>query len=111
MRTIPWYIKSACYLALAIIGLYLTWSMNLQAFAEGRDYFGDWVNSGPAVTSLLYDIVVVALAGTIFMILESWRIKSWWLALCIPFTALAIAFSLPLFLGLREFVLRERPDN
>ncbi len=79
------------------------------ASPAGRDYFGDWVNSGPAVTSLLYDIVVVALAATMFMILESWRIKARWLARCIPFTALAIAFSLPLFLALREFVLRERP--
>ncbi|HEY8359712.1 MAG TPA: DUF2834 domain-containing protein [Ramlibacter sp.] len=104
----PWQVRSAIYAILALVGLYLTWTQNFLAFDAGGDYFGDWLNSGPAVLSLVYDIVVAASAATIFMVIESFRLRKPWLMICVPFGLLAIAFSLPLFLALREFELARR---
>ncbi len=98
-----WNLRAIVYLVIAAVGLVGTWTYNLQSAAEMRNYLGDWFNSGPSVLSLTTDILVVAVAASIFMIVEGRRLKMRWLVvyiILIPFVALA--FSFPLFLAMRE---------
>lgn len=106
-------LRATLYFVLAAIGLIGTWSYNAIAIAEGRNFFGDWMNSGPAVSSLSLDILVAAIAGVIFIVAEARRIKmkrSWTILCLVTFFLVAFAFALPLFLGLREITLHRRSD-
>lgn len=106
-----WTPLAVVYLLLAIVGLVGTWGFNLVAFAEGRDYFGDWVRSGPSVLSLTVDVLVVLVVAAIVMVVEGRRVGlAWWaIALFVVLMPLvAVAFSLPLFLAVRERRLAAR---
>ena len=46
-----WTPLAIVYLVLAVAGLVGTWTYNAIAIAEGNDFIGDLVSSGPAVSS------------------------------------------------------------
>jgi uncharacterized membrane protein HdeD (DUF308 family) len=70
---------------------------------QARNYLADWVSSGPAVTSLTIDLLIVAIAGSILVIVEARRLgmRHAWLYLVISGIT-AFAFGFPLFLAMRE---------
>lgn len=107
-----WTPRALLYLALAVIGLIGTWAYNVTAIIERRDFLGDWFGGGPSVSSLTTDLLVVAIAAVIFMIVEGRRLRMkrvWLIVLTAPVIALAFAF--PLFLALRERALAEGQDR
>lgn len=98
-----WTPLALIWLALAIAGLVLSTVFNALSVVQARNFFADWVGSGPAVTSLTVDLLVVAVAGSILVIVESRRVgmRFGWLYLVVSgFTA--FAFGFPLFLAMRE---------
>lgn len=104
-----WNGRATTYLVLAVAGLIGTWTFNVLAIVAHRDYVGDWVGSGPAVTSLTIDVLVAAVAAIVFMVIESRRLgmrRVWIYIILIPLVALAFAF--PLFLAMRERCLTTR---
>ncbi|HSP74977.1 MAG TPA: DUF2834 domain-containing protein [Cryobacterium sp.] len=98
-----WTPLAVVYLALSLVGLVGTWTFNLLAIVQLRDFIGDWVNSGPAVSSLTVDLLVVAVAGSILIIVEARRLgmKRGWLYVVLSGLT-AFAFTFPLFLAMRE---------
>jgi hypothetical protein len=97
-----WNPRSTVYLVLSIIGLVGCWYFNILAIQQGRDFLADW-NSTPAVSSATTDLLITASAASIFIIVESKRIKMkyGWLYVIFSFVT-AIAFTFPLFLAMRE---------
>ena len=104
-----WTPLAITWLVLAIAGLVGTWTFNGLAIAQARDFVGDWLNSGPAVSSLTVDLLVVAIAGCILIVVESNRLgmKGAW-AYIVLSGITAFAFTFPLFLAMRERKLQER---
>lgn len=98
-----WTPLAITWLVLAIIGLVGTWIFNVLAIIEQRNYIGDWVSSGPAVTSLTVDLLIVAVAGSILIVVESRRLgmKRAWLYIVLSGVT-AFAFTFPLFLANRQ---------
>ena len=101
------------YLALSVAGAILPWLANwdfVQTYGSGFDLgrFLALANANPASQSLARDLAVMATALTIWMVLESRRLKmrglGWVLLSCIT---IAFAFGAPLFLHLRERRLAE----
>lgn len=91
---------AAVYLVLAAVGAAGTWYYNLQY--DGGDYLGAWF-ANPASSSAAVDVIVTAVVACLFYVRESRRLGSWWGLALIPLTfAVALAFTLPLFLALRE---------
>ena len=107
-----WTPRALIYLALSIIGLLGTWIFNGLAIVQMRDFVGDWVTSGPAVSSLTVDLLIAAVAGSIFIILESKRlgIKRGWLFVVLS-AVTAFACMFPLFLAVRERKLTALADS
>lgn len=101
----------AVYGALSLIGLVGTWSFNLAFFAEGgTDYLGGWF-ANPASSSAAVDIIVMAIAACIVMVVEGRRIgfRPVGLVLLVVLSfVIAVAFTFPLFLALRERALGRR---
>ena len=98
-----WTPAAIVYLVLAIAGLVGTWTFNVIAIVEQRDFLGEWFGSGPSVGSLAVDLGVVAVAAIVFMIAEAARLgmrRVWVYIVLVPFVALAFGF--PLFLCARE---------
>ena len=104
-----WTPLAVTYLVLAIAGLIGTWTFNALAIVQMRDFIGDWVNSGPSVSSLTVDLLVVAVAGCILIIVEAKRLgmKRAWLYVVLSGIT-AFAFTFPLFLAMRQRRLTER---
>ncbi len=104
-----WTPLSIVYLVASIVGLVWTWTYNALAIVQGRDFFGDWGNSGPAVSSLTADLAVVAIVGCILIIVEGRRLgmKRPWLYVVLS-AVTAFAFTFPLFLAMRERTLERR---
>lgn len=101
-----WTPLAITWLVLAVVGLVGTWTFNTLAIIQLRDFVGDWVNSGPAVSSLTVDLLVVAVAGSILIVVESRRLgmKRAWLYIVLSGIT-AFAFTFPLFLAMRERTL------
>ncbi|MGV8966498.1 MAG: DUF2834 domain-containing protein [Cellulomonas sp.] len=78
-----WTPLALAYLALSVAGLVGTWTFNLLAVVQMRDFVGDWVGSGPAVSSLTVDLLVAAVAGSIFIVVEARRRGMRWGWLCV----------------------------
>lgn len=98
-----WTPLAITWLVLSIVGLVGTWTFNALAIIQMRDYIGDWVNSGPAVSSLTVDLLVVAVAGCILIVVESRRLGMRFAWLYIVLSGItAFAFTFPLFLAMRE---------
>lgn len=101
------------YLALAIAGGVLPWLANIdymRAYGSSFDLalFVQLANANPAAQSLSRDLLVGASAVTIWMVVESRRLRMrhLWLVLLSSVTV-AFAFAAPLFLCLRERRLLE----
>lgn len=91
------------YLVLAILGLIGTWTFNILAITAGSDFFGEWASNGFATQSLQVDLLVLAVAIGIFLVVEGRRIGLRHAWLFLPLAAVtAAAFAVPLFLALRE---------
>ncbi len=80
-----------------------TFAFNAWAVVEMRNYLGDLVSSGPAVSSITVDLLVVAIAACAVIVVEGRRLKIrfWWLYIVLSGVT-AIAFTFPLFLAMRE---------
>jgi hypothetical protein len=103
-----WNATATTFAILAIVGLVGTWFFNALAIVQVRDFLGDWFGSGPAVNSLGVDLLVVAVAGSILIIIEARRLgmKRAWLYIVLSGIT-AFAFTFPLFLAMRERKLVE----
>jgi hypothetical protein len=98
-----WTPLAVVYAGLAIVGLIGTWYFNALAIIQLRDFLGDLVSSGPAVSSITVDLLVVAAAGSVFVILEARRLGMRFGWLYVAGAAItAFAFTFPLFLAMRE---------
>ncbi|MDX6747243.1 DUF2834 domain-containing protein [Polaribacter sp. PL03] len=95
------------YLLLTILGICYTWYYNIQWFQTVENpTFLNFMKDAQvnfAGKSFGADLTVVVLTFFIFMIPESLRlkIKYWWVLLPLTFI-IAIAFTFPLFLYMRE---------
>jgi hypothetical protein len=101
--TRDWTPLAFVYLALAVAGLVGTWWFNALAIIQMTDFLGDLITSGPAVSSITLDLLVVAVAGSVFIIVESRRLRmrfGWLYVVAAGLTA--FAFTFPLFLAMRE---------
>ena len=98
-----WTPLALVYLGLAVVGLIGTWWFNAIAIIQLRDFLGDLVSSGPAVSSLTVDLLVVAIAGSLFILVEARRLRMrfGWLYV-VGAAVTALAFTFPLFLAMRE---------
>ena len=107
-----WTPLAFVFLGLSIVGLIGTWSFNALAIVQMRDFIGDWVGSGPAVSSLTVDLLVVAVAGCILIVIEARRLgmKRAWLYVVLSGLT-AFAFTFPLFLAMRERTLAARSSG
>lgn len=98
-----WTPLAVVYGALSAVGLVGTFVLNAWSVVAARDYLGDIVGSGPAVSSIGVDLLVVAVAGAVFIVAEARRLgmnRAW---LYIVLSAVtAFAFTFPLFLAMRE---------
>lgn len=104
-----WSPLAVVYLLLSIGGLVGTWWFNVRAFIEQRNYLGDLFSSGPSVTSISIDLLVVAAAGSVFIIVEARRLGMRFGLLYVVGSALtAFAFTFPLFLAMRQRALNAR---
>ena len=104
-----WTPLAVAWLVIAIAGLVGTWTFNALAIIQMRDFIGDLVNSGPAVSSLTVDLLVVAIAGCILIVVEARRLgmKRAWLYIVLSGIT-AFAFTFPLFLAMRERAITAR---
>lgn len=103
-------VLAVVWFALALAGLVGTWVMNLRFMADpqGLGYVEAWFVN-PASSSAAVDVLVVALAASVFFVVEGRRLGWRWAWVFVPLSfATALAFAFPLFLGLRELSLRRR---
>lgn len=101
--TRDWTPLAFVYLLLAVAGLIGTWWFNAIAIVQMVDFIGDLVTSGPAVSSITIDLLVVAVAGSVFIIVEARRLRmrfGWLYVVASGLTA--FAFTFPLFLAMRQ---------
>ncbi|WP_334147632.1 DUF2834 domain-containing protein [Microbacterium sp.] len=98
-----WTPLALVYLVLAVAGLIGTWTFNVLAITQMTDFIGDLLGSGPAVSSITVDLLVVAIAGSVFIIVEARRLgmrRGWLYVVLAGVTAFACMF--PLFLAMRQ---------
>ena len=108
MTPVNHHARFVFFLILSIVGLVTAWVLNGIASVTGRDYLDAWF--GSAVDWLLsLDILIVALAGSAFMIFEARKLgmKRVWLYIVLSGVT-AFAFTFPLFLAMRERTLTQR---
>lgn len=99
------------YLVLSITGLVTAWVFNGIASVSGQNYLDAWF--GSAVDWVLsLDILIVAIAGSAFMIFEARKLgmKRVWLYIVLSGVT-AFAFTFPLFLAMRERKLAALSDS
>ncbi len=99
------------WFALAGVGLVGTLWFNVAFVLDsgGADYVGAWF-ANAATASASIDLLVVAVAAATFMIVEGARL-GWakWAWVLVALSAVtAIAFTFPLFLGMRAVALARR---
>ena len=98
-----WTPLAVTYLVVAILGLLGTWTLNILAITQQSSFFGEWFSNGPATQSLQVDLLVLAIASGIFIVVEGRRLGMRWAWVFLPLAAVtAAAFAVPLFLALRE---------
>ena len=90
------------FLVLSLSGLVTALVFNGIASVTGQDYLGAWFGSAVDLV-LSTDLLVVAIAGSAFMIFEAKRLqmKRVWLYI-LASGVTAFAFTFPLFLAMRE---------
>ncbi len=93
------------YALLAVVGALGTWYFNVLSIAAGDPYLVDWF-ANPASSSAAVDLIVVALAACLFIVLESRRLGMPFAWVLVPLSFLvAVAFTFPLFLAWRQWHL------
>lgn len=104
-----WTPTAVAYLVLSVAGLVGTWTFNAFAIVQMRDFVGDLVSSGPAVSSITVDLLIVAIAGSIFILVEGRRLGMRFAWVYVVLSGLtAFAFTFPLFLAMRQRRLTAR---
>lgn len=90
------------YLVVSAIGLITAWGLNGLAVMQNADYLDAWFST-PVDWVLSADLLVVAIAGSAFIIMEGRRLgmKHLWAYIAVSGIT-AFAFSFPLFLAIRE---------
>ncbi len=104
------------YLVLSAVGLVGTWWFNLSFFATGggsSSYLGGWF-ANDASSSAAVDILVAGAAACVLIVAEGRRLG--WSAvrltlLVVLSFVIAVAFTFPLFLALREIDLAKRTET
>ena len=96
------------YMTLSAVGLVTAWIFNGIASVNGANYLDAWFGS-PVDWVLSLDILIVAIAGSAFIIIEGRRLgmKYLW-AYIVASGITAFAFTFPLFLAMREKALAKR---
>jgi uncharacterized membrane protein len=104
-HTPPHNARFAFFLVLSIIGLVTAWVFNAIGVAQGESYLEAWFKT-PLDWVLSLDILIVAVAGSAFMIFEAKKLgmKRVWLYIVLSGVT-AFAFTFPLFLAMRERTL------
>lgn len=104
------------FLFLSIVGICYTWYYNVLWFQTVDEptfinFFKD-AQQNFAGKSIGADLSVVVFTFFVFMIPESLRlkIKYWWVLIPLTFL-IAIAFTFPLFLYLRQLALEKRTNE
>jgi len=102
MKAINHQARFVFFLILSIIGLITAWVFNGIASVTGQNYLDAWF--GSAVDWVLsLDILLVAIAGSAFMIFEARKLGMKRVSLYIVLSGVtAFAFTFPLFLAMRE---------
>ena len=105
-------VRQVCYGLAALIALVLTWTFNLRYAGSGglADYLAAWF-ANDASSSAAVDLIALAVVASVFMVAESRRVgirPSVALAFVVAGFVIAMSFSLPLFLLLRERRLASR---
>ena len=99
----------ATYGLIALLALPATWINNIAFMSQPNNSFMDFVNAAyvnAAAASLSNDLLFVAIAASMFMVIEGQRIGIRYLWLYIIFSALvAISVTFPLFLLARHIKL------
>lgn len=105
MQTTP---RQIVYLALAVLGLVLTWTFNLRFMEQSGGAFDAvaFVQAGyvnPAAASLSNDLLVALTTFLVWSFAEARRLhmRHWWAVPVLCF-GVAFAFAFPLFLFFRE---------
>ncbi len=104
---------AVCFFLLSAAGLIGTWGFNLAFIGSsgenGAGYLASWF-ANDASSSAAVDLIVMAVAACLVMLVEGARLGwSRWVWVLVPLSfAIAVAFTFPLFLGLRELALRRR---
>jgi hypothetical protein len=98
------------YLTLAVLGTILPMSQFIPASIEGSFSIGAlWADSTDTqlVTGLTYDLMVAAVTGLLFIVVDAVRnkIKLAWISVVGTFL-IGFSFGLPFYLFLREVKLR-----
>jgi hypothetical protein len=101
------------YAVLAVAALYATWSNNLLFFQQPNNgglvgfFAAGYTNPGAA--SLTNDLLFLALAGVVFMVVEARRVgvRFVWVYILLS-GLLAISVMFPLFLIARQVALARR---
>lgn len=91
------------YAVLAFAGACGTWYFNLESGGDEGSYLGNWFATG-ASSSAAVDVIVAALVACVFMAAEVRRLQmpaATWVLIPLTFVV-AVAFSFPAFLALRE---------
>jgi hypothetical protein len=105
MRLTP---RQIVYLALAVLGLILTWTFNLRFMEESGGAFdavafvrAGYVNN--AAASLSNDLLIALATFLVWSFAEARRLhmRHWWVVPVLCF-GVAFAFAFPLFLFFRE---------
>lgn len=97
--------RAAFFFTLSVIGFVTAWYFNGIAVMNAQDYLAAWFGS-EVDWVLSMDLLIVAVAGSAFMIFEAKRLgmKRVWLYLLLSgVTAMAATF--PFFLAMRELKL------
>ena len=90
------------YLVLSVVGLITAWVFNGIASVMGANYLLAWFGT-PVDWVLSLDLLIVAVAGSAFMIFEAKKLgmKRVWVYIALSGIT-AFAFTFPLFLAMRE---------
>lgn len=97
------------YLIASILGFVGTWTWNVVSIVQQRNFIGDWVGSGPSVSSLTVDILIACVVAATFIVAEGRRLgmRRLWLYIVLM-AVIAFAFAFPFFLFMRERALSRR---
>lgn len=104
------------FLALAILGMCYTWYFNIQYFMndENASLLNFFKIAEATLPGKSYgaDLLVVVLTFFVFMIPESikLKIKYWWVLIPLTFL-IAVAFTFPLFLYMREHAIEKKMNE